>query len=70
MLSKDYKNTIDRQEDKIESLKEEVEKLTSLNTALQEKMYEAYAQIKELVTKTVEANGGVKILGNNSTENK
>ena len=70
LLSKDYKNTIDRQEDKIESLKEEVEKLTSLNTALQEKMYEAYAQIKELVTKTVEANGGVKILGNNSTENK
>ena len=69
MLSKDYKNTIDRQEDKIESLKEEVEKLTSLNTALQEKMYEAYAQIKELVTETVEANGGVKILGNNSTEN-
>lgn len=70
LLSKDYKNTIDRQEDKIESLKEEVEKLTSLNAALQEKMYEAYAQIKELATKTVEANGGVKILGNNSTENK
>lgn len=70
LLSKDYKNTIDRQEDKIESLKEEVEKLTLLNTALQEKMYEAYAQIKELATKTVEANGGVKILGNNSTENK
>lgn len=31
---------------------------------------EAYVQIKELATKTVEAYGGVKILGNNSTENK
>ena len=36
----------------------------------QEKLDQAYNQIKEMATKTVEATGGVKILGNNGNENK
>ncbi len=71
MLKKDFQNTIDRQNDKIESLKEELNKSNNLNIALQEKTDKAYAELKELATKTVEANGGVKILGqNNPNENK
>lgn len=71
ILKKDYQNLIDRQTDKIESLKLELEKANELNASLQEKMDKAYAELKELATKTVEANGGVKILGqNNQLENK
>ncbi len=71
LLKKDYQNTIDRQNDKIESLNLEIEKANALNASLQEKMDKAYLELKELATKTVEANGGVKILGsNNQSENK
>ena len=71
LLKKDYQNTIDRQNDKIESLNLEIEKVNALNSSLQEKMDKAYLELKELATKTVEANGGVKILGsNNQSENK
>ena len=38
--------------------------------SLQNKLEQEYNQIKEMVTKTVEATGGVKILGNNANENK
>ena len=70
LLKKDYQNTIDRQNDKIESLKEEIEKATTEKTALQGKLDQAYNQIKEMATKTVEATGGVKILGNNNNDIK
>lgn len=70
LLKKDYQSTIDRQEDKINALKEELEKAYKLNATLQEKMDKAYVEIKELATKTVEATGGVKILGNNQSEIK
>ncbi len=71
LLKKDFQNTIDRQNDKIASLQEELSKASALNTSLQEKMDKAYIELKELATKTVEANGGVKILGqNNQNENK
>lgn len=70
LLKKDYQSIIDRHEDKINALKEELEKSNNLNTSLQERMDKAYAQIKELATKTVEATGGVKILGNNQQEIK
>ena len=70
LLSKDYQNTIDRQNDKIEALKEELKKSNDLNLMLQEKTDKAYKEIKELATKTVEATGGVKILGNNQSEGK
>lgn len=70
LLKKDFQNIIDIQNDKIESLKEEVEKYNSQNTSLQEKLEQAYIQIKEMATKTVEATGGVKILGNNANDIK
>ena len=70
LLKKDYQNTIDRQNDKIEALQEELVKSNALNSSLQDKIDKAYLQIKELASKTVEANGGVKILGNNQVETK
>ncbi len=71
LIKKDFQSIIDRQNDKIDSLKEELEKVNILNANLQEKMDKAYKEIKELATKTVEANGGVKILSqNNQSENK
>lgn len=66
LLKKDYENTIERQNDKIEVLKEEITKSNNERTTLQEKLDQAYSQIKEMATKTVEATGGVKILGNNN----
>lgn len=68
LLKKDFQNTIDRQNDKIESLKEEVQKSNQEKESLQNKLDQAYNQIKEMATKTVEATGGVKILGNNSND--
>ena len=68
LLKKDFQNTIDRQNDKIESLKDEVTKTNAEKASLQEKLDQAYNQIKEMATKTVEATGGVKILGNNNNE--
>ena len=70
LLKKDFQNTIDRQNDKIESLKEEITKSNTERTSLQEKLDQAYNQIKEMATKTVEATGGVKILGNNNSDAK
>ena len=68
LLKKDFQNTIDRQSDKIESLNEEIKKVTDNNKLLQNKLDKAYNQIKDMATKTVEATGGVKILGNNQQE--
>ena len=68
LLKKDFQNTIDRQNDKIESLKEELQKTNTEKESLQNKLDQAYNQIKEMATKTVEATGGVKILGNNSND--
>ena len=70
LLKKDFQNTIDRQNDKIESLKEEVEKSNTERSSLQEKLDQSYNQIKEMATKTVESTGGVKILGNNANDTK
>ena len=70
LLKKDYENTIDRQKDKIESLQEEIAKANTEKAAMQDKLDQAYNQIKEMATKTVEATGGVKILGNNGTDLK
>ncbi len=45
-------------------LLEEVEE----KKAIQEKLDQAYMQMKDMATKTVEATGGVKILGNNNSD--
>ena len=66
LLKKDFQNTIDRQNDKIESLQEEVKKGNVEKEALQNKLDQAYLQIKDMATKTVESAGGLKIIGNNS----
>ncbi len=70
LLIKDYQSQIDRQSDKIESLTKELEYSKEENKSLQEKLDKSYLEMKELATKTVEANGGVKILGNNNQDNK
>jgi hypothetical protein len=65
LLKKDFQSMIDRQEDKITSLKEELDRANKLNVLLQEKTDKAYIEVKELATKTVEATGGVKVRLNN-----
>ena len=70
LLKKDYDSVIERQKDKIASL-EELKKGDAMITSLQGKLDKAYAEIKDMATRTVEANGGVKILSNNrEVENK
>ncbi len=68
LLKKDFQNTIDRQNDKIESLQEDVKKINAEKEALQNKLDQAYVQIKEMATKTVESTGGLKIIGNNTND--
>lgn len=68
LLKKDFQNTIDRQADKIKSLEGELEKISVLNVSMQDKMDKAYVEMKELATKTVEANGQVKIFSNNQAD--
>lgn len=70
LLKKDFQNTIDRQNDKISALQAELDKERELSASLQEKMDKAYLEIKELATKTVETSGGVKIIGNATSEVK
>ncbi len=70
LLKRDFQNTIDRQNDKIQALQSDLEKEHNQNASLQEKIDKAYLEIKELATKTVETSGGVKIIGNSSTEAK
>ena len=69
LLKKDFTNTIDRQNDQIESLHKEMANYLEMNKVLQEKLDKAYSEIKDMATKTVEAGGGVKIL-NNGENNK
>ncbi len=68
LLKKDFQSTIDRQNDKIESLTEELKSVTNQNTLLQDKVDKAYLEIKELASKTVETTGAVKIIGNSNQE--
>ena len=68
IMKKDYQSTIDRQSDKIKSLENELKISLSDKQILQEKLDRAYAEIKDMATKTVESTGGVKILGSDRTE--
>ena len=70
LSEKDYESTTNRLNDKIEALTAELGKSTKLNVTLQEKLDNAYVEIKELATKTVESSSGVKIIGSPSSENK
>ena len=62
MAEKEHNYEVQRLEDKVERLEEDLAKSTALNDSLQEKLDNAYVQIRELATKTVESTGGVKIL--------
>ncbi len=66
---KDYQNIIDRQKDKIESLELNIQTERASNEQLGIKLDNAYKEIKDMATKTVDATGGVKIL-NNKTANE
>lgn len=70
MAEKENSYAVQRLEDKLDSLSAELEKATTLNDSLQEKLDNAYEQIRELATKTVESTGGVKILNGNSDTKK
>ncbi|MBP3284477.1 MAG: hypothetical protein J6M02_03140 [Clostridia bacterium] len=69
LAEKDYANTTDRLNDKIEALTKKLEKSNQLNVTLQEKLDKAYIEIKELATKTVETAGTVKFI-KTSTDNE
>ena len=62
LLKKDFGSTIDRQNDKIIALENEVKKYTEANNILQEKLDKAYLEIKDMATKTVQASSNVKII--------
>ncbi len=70
MAEKENMYTVQRLEDRIDSLSKELEKTTELNESLQEKLDNAYEQIRELATKTVESTGGVKILSNGTSDTR
>ena len=54
----------------IKSLTKELEYSKEEYKSLQEKLEKFNLEMKELATKTVEENGGGKILGNNNQDNK
>lgn len=68
LAQKDYESALNRQNDKIESLTTEISKVIKQNNMLQEKLDNAYMEIKELATKTVESASGVRIIGNNNAD--
>lgn len=63
LTEKDYESTIARLNDKISYMEKELEAASKTGAAMQDKLDKAYAQMKELATKTVESASGVKILG-------
>ena len=65
LADKDYKNSLARSEDKVAYLEKELDVANKSNVTLQAKLDKAYAEIRELATKTVESASGVKIIGGN-----
>jgi len=63
LLEKDHQNSLERQSDKITYLEKELDQVAKANTSLQNKLDKAYAELRELATKTVESASGVKIIG-------
>ena len=64
-----YEPEKEEKKQKVEKAIEET-KANAEKQAMQAKLDEAYNQIKEMATKTVEATGGVKISGNNGSDTK
>lgn len=70
LLEKDYTNSINQLEFKVESLSQDLDKSNNLNNLLQEKLDQSYVEMKDLAAKTVESASGVRIIGNTTNENK
>lgn len=70
MTEKEHGYAIQRLEDKIDILTSDLNKANTLVDSLQAKLDNAYDQIRELATKTVESTGGVKILGSGASDIK
>lgn len=70
MAEKEHEFEVKVLNNKVDSLTAELTKVTSANESLQEKLDNAYAQIRELATKTVESTGGVKILSNGAADTR
>ena len=68
LLAKDAESTVARLNDKVAYMEKELGLAAKTNIDLQSKLDKAYAEMKELATKTVESASGVKILG--APENK
>ena len=66
LIEKDHQNAIDRANDKITYLEKELAASDKNAITLQNKLDKAYAEIRELATKTVESASGVKIIGTGS----
>lgn len=61
----EYKNAVERLEDKVAFLEKELDSANKAVGVLQGKLDKAYSEIRDLATKTVEAvGGGIKIIGN------
>jgi hypothetical protein len=63
LIEKDHQNAMDRANDKVAYLEKELAASDKNAAALQNKLDKAYAEIRELATKTVESASGVKIIG-------
>lgn len=70
MAEKEHGYTVQRLEDRIEILTNDLTKANELTASLQAKLDNAYEQIRELATKTVESTGGVKILSNGAADTR
>ena len=63
LAAKDYESTITRLTDKLDRMEKELDGANKAHDALLTKLDKAYAEMKELATKTVESASGVKIIG-------
>ena len=68
-LKKDAEYQKQLLEDKIERLAEDLANARAEKVELQQKLDDAYAQMRELAAKTVESTGGVKILNGQTQQN-
>jgi len=68
LAEKDYQGSITRLGDKVSFLEKEIASANKSVEILQTKLDKAYAEIRELATKTVESAGRVKIIGGSETK--
>lgn len=62
MTAKEHEYQIRERDSRIERLEQEVEEKTAKISSLETKLDAAYTQLRDLATKTVESNGGVKVI--------